>query len=177
MSNIAMEEDAREEDKNKSVIDMDKLNADIAANKALAQQVRARPGPEIAAPIGAQQPGPIAGDPALADRMPNPSPGVAQAARCLPPCGKRTGCCATNPQGKVAEAVEGLLNLEKAARQGEDITATKATCSAVLEVCFEAKQWKLLEENVMLLSKRRSQLKQVRQLRIVGQQVCSPGLG
>jgi 26S proteasome regulatory subunit N5 len=64
----------------------------------------------------------------------------------------------------LTEALEGLLVLEKAARQGEDITAAKATCSAILEVCFEAKKWNLLEENIMLLSKRRSQLKQVGQL-------------
>jgi hypothetical protein len=38
-SNIAMEEDAREEDKQKSVIDIEKLKADIAANKVLSQQV------------------------------------------------------------------------------------------------------------------------------------------
>ena len=63
-------------------------------------------------------------------------------------------------QGKLHEAVEGLLNLEKASRIAEDITATKACCSAILAVCFSAKDWKLLEEQIMLLSKRRSQLKQ-----------------
>lgn len=64
-------------------------------------------------------------------------------------------------QGKLQEAVEGLLNLEKTARIAEDITATKACCSAILAVCFNAKDFKLLEEQIMLLSKRRSQLKQV----------------
>lgn len=64
-------------------------------------------------------------------------------------------------QGKLHEALEGLLNLEKMSRLAEDITATKACCSAVLLICFEAKDWKLLEEQIMLLSKRRSQLKQV----------------
>lgn len=63
-------------------------------------------------------------------------------------------------QGKLHEALEGLLNLEKMSRLAEDITATKASCAAVLEVCFQAKQWKLLEEQIMLLAKRRSQLKQ-----------------
>jgi 26S proteasome regulatory subunit N5 len=62
----------------------------------------------------------------------------------------------------VHEAVEGLLNLEKSSRLAEDITATKASCAAVLDVCFQAKQWKLLEENIVLLAKRRSQLKQAR---------------
>jgi 26S proteasome regulatory subunit N5 len=54
-----------------------------------------------------------------------------------------------------------LLNLEKTARLAEDITASKLSCTTILTVCFEAKDWKLLEENVVLLAKRRGQLKQV----------------
>jgi len=57
--------------------------------------------------------------------------------------------------------LEGLLNLEKTARLAEDITASKLSCSTILTVCYEAKDWKLLEENVVLLAKRRGQLKQV----------------
>jgi hypothetical protein len=64
-------------------------------------------------------------------------------------------------QGKLNEALEGLLNLEKSARQAEDIGALRAACSAVLTACFDAGEWKLLEENVVLLSKRRGQLRQV----------------
>jgi hypothetical protein len=66
------------------------------------------------------------------------------------------------PQGKRAEALEGLLNLEKQHRLGEDATATKAACAAILEVLFEAKDWKALNEHILLLAKRRSQLKQAR---------------
>lgn len=61
----------------------------------------------------------------------------------------------------MSQAVEGLLNLEKSSRLAEDITATKACCSAVLDVCSEAKNWRALEENVLLITKRRGQLKQV----------------
>ncbi len=64
-------------------------------------------------------------------------------------------------QGQLSQAVEGLLNLEKSSRLAEDITATKACCAAILVVCYEARDWRALEENVMLLTKRRSQLKQV----------------
>jgi hypothetical protein len=64
-------------------------------------------------------------------------------------------------QGKLHEALEGLLNLEKTARQAEDIAALRAACSAVLATCYSAKEWKLLEENIVLLSKRRGQLRQV----------------
>lgn len=57
--------------------------------------------------------------------------------------------------------MESLLNLEKTSRLAEDIAATKACCAAVLDVCYQLKDWKLLEEQIMLLSKRRSQMKQV----------------
>lgn len=100
VSNIHMDEDKREEDKKKGIVDMVKLLADIAVQSNLAKQ------------------------------------------------------------GKLHEAIEGLLNLEKSARLAEDITATKACCSEILTVCYNAKDWKMLEEQIMLLSKRRSQLKQ-----------------
>lgn len=52
--------------------------------------------------------------------------------------------------------------MEKQARVAEDVTASKAACSAVLEVCHKAKDLKQLEEHIVLLAKRRGQLKQVR---------------
>lgn len=64
-------------------------------------------------------------------------------------------------QGNLHEAVEHLLALEKQHRLGEDVAGTKLCCAAVLEVLFEAGEWKLLCENIVLLAKRRSQLKQV----------------
>ncbi|KAF5829952.1 hypothetical protein DUNSADRAFT_15288 [Dunaliella salina] len=63
-------------------------------------------------------------------------------------------------QGKLHEALQGLLNLEKVGRLAEDVTATKAACAAVLDACHQAKEWKLMEEQIMVLAKRRSQLKQ-----------------
>eukprot|EP00873_Tetraselmis_striata_P044662 jgi/Tetstr1/464926/TSEL_009660.t1 len=63
-------------------------------------------------------------------------------------------------QGSVTDAVEGLLSLEKTQRLAENLRATKMCCTAVLEVCYDAKDWKLLNEHVMLLAKRRAQLKQ-----------------
>jgi 26S proteasome regulatory subunit N5 len=64
-------------------------------------------------------------------------------------------------QPDIHKALEGLLNLEKLSRQAEDISSTKLCCTAILEVCYEAKDWKMLEEQILLLAKRRSQLKQV----------------
>lgn len=63
-------------------------------------------------------------------------------------------------QGRRTEAVEALLNLEKQHRLAENVTLTKACCLAVLDVLFEAQQWKELNEHILLLAKRRSQLKQ-----------------
>lgn len=75
-------------------------------------------------------------------------------------------CCSFNlcyaTQGRRTEAVEALLNLEKQHRLAENVTLTKACCLAVLDVLFEAQQWKELNEHILLLAKRRSQLKQVR---------------
>lgn len=63
-------------------------------------------------------------------------------------------------QGKYSEAVESLLSLEKQSRLAEDITSTKMCCKAILEVLFDAGDWQQLNENILLLAKRRSQLKQ-----------------
>jgi hypothetical protein len=65
-------------------------------------------------------------------------------------------------QDGLHDAVEQLLSLEKQNRLGEDVTGTKLCCAAVLDVLFSAGEWKLLCENILLLAKRRSQLKQVR---------------
>ncbi|WIA10564.1 hypothetical protein OEZ85_010751 [Tetradesmus obliquus] len=102
VSNIHMDEDKREEEKQKdSSLDIDNFKADVAAAVQLAEQ------------------------------------------------------------GDLTRSLEGLLNLEKQARVAEDVTASKAACSAVLEVCHKAKDLKQLEEHIVLLAKRRGQLKQV----------------
>lgn len=64
-------------------------------------------------------------------------------------------------KGKLMEAVEALLNIEKQQRLAEDVTTTKMACSAILELLFNARDWQQLNEHIILLSKRRSQLKQV----------------
>ena len=65
-------------------------------------------------------------------------------------------------QGKLQEALDTLLNMEKQHRLAEDYTATTACCRAVLDITFDSGDWKLLNENLLVLSKRRSQLRQVR---------------
>jgi hypothetical protein len=63
-------------------------------------------------------------------------------------------------QGNLDGALEGLLNIEKQQRLAEEITTCKLACAAIVQVLYDAKQWKLLNENILLLAKRRSQLKQ-----------------
>ena len=43
-----------------------------------------------------------------------------------------------------------------------DVPGTKLAVVAVVRVCFQCKAWAALNENVLLLSKRRAQLKQAR---------------
>lgn len=48
--------------------------------------------------------------------------------------------------------------------QASDMVSTSRILVAVVQMCYEAKDWDALNENIMLLTKRRSQLKQVRNL-------------
>ena len=64
-------------------------------------------------------------------------------------------------QGNLTACLETLLSLEKQHRLAEDVTATKICCNAIVETLSLAKEWKLLNEHILLLAKRRSQLKQV----------------
>lgn len=48
--------------------------------------------------------------------------------------------------------------------QASDMLSTSRILVAVVQMCYEAKDWDALNENIMLLTKRRSQLKQVRYL-------------
>lgn len=65
-------------------------------------------------------------------------------------------------QGRLSESTEALLSLEKAQRLAEDVGGTRRACAAVLDVLRAAADWKGLNEHILLLAKRRSQLKQVR---------------
>ena len=70
-------------------------------------------------------------------------------------------CLPTKLQGKLPEALEALLVLEKQQRLAEDMTGTKMACTSILRLLREANDWKGLNEHILLLAKRRSQLRQV----------------
>uniref|UniRef100_A0A669E7C9 26S proteasome non-ATPase regulatory subunit 12 n=1 Tax=Oreochromis niloticus TaxID=8128 RepID=A0A669E7C9_ORENI len=72
----------------------------------------------------------------------------------LPECEKMA------KEGKLQEAIESLLSLEKQTRTASDMVSTSRILVAVVQMCYEAKDWDALNENIMLLTKRRSQLKQ-----------------
>jgi len=63
-------------------------------------------------------------------------------------------------QGKLPAALEILMSLEKQTRTGADTHSTTKILVAIAKLCFEAGDLKTLSEHVVLLTKRRSQIKQ-----------------
>lgn len=63
--------------------------------------------------------------------------------------------------GSLEERIDALLNTEKQMRQLGDVAGTRKAVTEILELCFQAAQWKILNEQIVLISKRRGQLKQV----------------
>jgi len=61
--------------------------------------------------------------------------------------------------GKLREAVDGLLPLEKKARIANDAHSTSRILEAVVTMCYDAKDWDAMGEYVILLTKRRGALK------------------
>ncbi|XP_077216456.1 26S proteasome non-ATPase regulatory subunit 12 homolog A-like isoform X2 [Tasmannia lanceolata] len=63
-------------------------------------------------------------------------------------------------EGNLDAAIESLLNQEKQMRLAGDVAGTKKAVTAVIQLCYEARAWKTLNDQIILLSKRRGQLKQ-----------------
>ncbi|CAF1099955.1 unnamed protein product [Adineta steineri] len=61
---------------------------------------------------------------------------------------------------KLNEALERLLPLEKQTRTAADAISTGRVLVAIVKYCYIAKQWEQMNEHIITLSKRRSQLKQ-----------------
>ncbi|KAL9010441.1 MAG: hypothetical protein Q9173_004623 [Seirophora scorigena] len=60
----------------------------------------------------------------------------------------------------VQAALEKLAGLEKSARQASDLASTSRCLVAVVTICKDSGDWLLLNEQVLLLSKKHGQLKQ-----------------
>lgn len=65
--------------------------------------------------------------------------------------------------GNLEASIEQLLNVEKQMRLAGEVAGTKKAATDILQLCFEARAWKTLNDQIILLSKRRGQLKQVPQ--------------
>ncbi|CAI0428418.1 unnamed protein product [Linum tenue] len=57
-------------------------------------------------------------------------------------------------------AIERLQNAEKQSRLAGEVAATRQAVTEILELCFQAKDWKSLNDQILILSKKRGQLKQ-----------------
>jgi 26S proteasome regulatory subunit N5 len=60
-----------------------------------------------------------------------------------------------------SQAVEGLLAIEKRGRVAEDPQSTKLACCSLLELLYKQQNYKDAQEKLVLLTKRRGQLKEV----------------
>ncbi|XP_031558598.1 26S proteasome non-ATPase regulatory subunit 12-like [Actinia tenebrosa] len=63
-------------------------------------------------------------------------------------------------EGKLTEALEILLSMEKQTRTAADMHSTSRVLICIVQLCFKNKDWNALNENISILTKRRSQLKQ-----------------
>eukprot|EP00002_Diphylleia_rotans_P014688 TRINITY_DN285_c0_g1_i1.p1 TRINITY_DN285_c0_g1~~TRINITY_DN285_c0_g1_i1.p1 ORF type:complete len:438 (-),score=117.94 TRINITY_DN285_c0_g1_i1:154-1467(-) len=64
-------------------------------------------------------------------------------------------------KGDLVEAINNLLAVEKETRLANDSFETSRLAVTILQLCFAAKNWKALIENIYIISKRRGQLKLV----------------
>lgn len=64
-------------------------------------------------------------------------------------------------KGNLEAQIDQLLNTEKQMRLSGDVAGTKKAVTEILQLCFEAKDWKTLNEQIVNLFKKRGQLKQV----------------
>ncbi|KAI8383056.1 PCI domain-containing protein [Blakeslea trispora] len=62
-------------------------------------------------------------------------------------------------QGKLNEALEKLLSIEKQARNAADQASTGRILVQVVKLCHQVNEWKLMNEQIVLLSKKHGQLK------------------
>jgi 26S proteasome regulatory subunit N5 len=58
--------------------------------------------------------------------------------------------------------IESLLNVKKQMRLAGEVAGTRKSVIDIVELCYRAGVWKTLNDQIVLLSKRRGQLKQVR---------------
>ncbi|KAL3622016.1 hypothetical protein CASFOL_034212 [Castilleja foliolosa] len=65
-----------------------------------------------------------------------------------------------NDGANLEPQIEALLNVERQMRQAGDVAGTQKAVTDILQLCFDAGAWKTLTDQIVLISKRRGQLKQ-----------------
>lgn len=73
---------------------------------------------------------------------------------------KIPACKEMAEKGQLTEALEILLSFEKLTRTSADMVSNSRILVAIVQMCFNAKTWDGLNDNIVLLTKRRSVLKQ-----------------
>lgn len=68
-------------------------------------------------------------------------------------------CERLTEEGKLNEALSILVDLEKLTRPASDIRSTRRLLVAIVQLCYKAKNWKTLNEYIIIMTKRRSQIK------------------
>ncbi|KAM0928611.1 hypothetical protein ACQ4PT_002585 [Festuca glaucescens] len=63
-------------------------------------------------------------------------------------------------EGNLDAAIESLLNVEKQCRLAGDVAGTRKAAVDIVELCFRDGAWKTLNDQIVVISKRRGQLKQ-----------------
>jgi len=63
-------------------------------------------------------------------------------------------------EGKLDAAIDALSNIEKQMRLAADVSGTRKVVVAIVQICYEARAWKTLNEQISVLNKKRAQLKQ-----------------
>ncbi|XP_042012946.1 26S proteasome non-ATPase regulatory subunit 12 homolog A-like isoform X2 [Salvia splendens] len=64
--------------------------------------------------------------------------------------------------------IEALLNVEKQIRQLGDVAGTSKAVTDIVQLCLDAGAWATLNEQILLISKRRGQLKQYKLIEMHG---------
>ncbi|CAK9190307.1 unnamed protein product [Sphagnum troendelagicum] len=64
-------------------------------------------------------------------------------------------------ESRLDAAIEELLKLENQMRRAADVSRTRRVVMAIVQLCYEARAWKTLNDQIHILSQRQPQLQQV----------------
>jgi predicted exporter len=70
-------------------------------------------------------------------------------------------CTLVPQERRLDAAIEELLKLENQMRCAADVSRTRRIVVAIIQLCYEARAWKTLNDQIHLLSQRQQQLQQV----------------